>query len=482
MQKITDVFNWEEFNIAALEKKHDITAKAKRDGGGNVPPTNSETFTVAENEIKQECDTFIERHIHKLRSFLKNIEEKQNELSSYLKQNHFEPLYDKLKLNFDALSGKTAMTLGDYKNSFDTFTEEKRAFQRQHQRIREPNFAKTSNTIKAFGLVIFLLVIEVVANSTLLSGALVGGQAEGFALAATIAFINVFISFIVGYYICKNLTHLEKSKKIAFGLLSSLFLLFIVYLNSCLGAYRSLSKEAFDKLYAVDENIQKLSDGEVENLINGAVAPWNVDFGFTGLVLTFLGISFAFLSLLDGFFYNDTYPGYGKTGQKADKYDDLIKKEKHLFAERVKQLLDEGNNDLQRTKDRILNTELNNWDSNTNLIQKEFIGYQQKVQDVEEKGKHIINEYRAENKRVRKTDAPNYFKKDFKVSDLIRDPKSVFTDVAFHYMDDQSREKKKIDMADWIEDKFKFVEKEFEDLVKLTEERQREFNEKFNTH
>ena len=54
MQKITDVFNWEEFNIAALEKKHDITAKAKRDGGGNVPPTNAETFTVAENEIKQE--------------------------------------------------------------------------------------------------------------------------------------------------------------------------------------------------------------------------------------------------------------------------------------------------------------------------------------------------------------------------------------------------------------------------------------------
>ena len=48
------------------------------------------------------------------------------------------------------------------------------------------------------------------------------------------------------------------------------------------------------------------------------------------------------------------------------------------------------------------------------------------------------------------------------------DAKINFTDVAFHYMDDQSREKKKIDMADWIEDKFKFVEKEFEDLVKLT--------------
>ena len=482
MQKITDVFNWEEFNIAALEKKHDITSKAKRDGGGNVPPTNAETFTVAENEIKQECDTFIERHTHKLRTFLKNIEEKQNELSSFLKQNHFEPLYDKLKLNFDALSGKTAMTLGDYKNSFDTYTEEKRAFQRQHQRNREPNFAKTSNTVKAFGLVLFLLVIEVIANSTLLSGALVGGQAEGFALAATIAFINVFISFIVGYYICKNLTHLEKSKKIAFGLLSALFVLVIFYLNSCLGAFRSLSKKAFDNKYAVDESIQKLSDADIENLINNAVTPWNVEFGFTGLVLTFLGISFAFLSLLDGFFYNDTYPGYGKTGQIVNRYDDLIKKEKHLFAERVKQLLDDGNKDLQTTKDRILNTELNNWDSNTNLIQKEFIAYEQKFQDVEEKGKHIINEYRAENRRVRKTDSPKYFKDDFKLSNSKKDPKSVFTDVAFHYMDDQNREKKKIQIAESIEDKFKFVEKEFEELVKLTEERQKEFNEKFNTH
>ena len=482
MQKITDVFSWEEFNIAALEKKHDITAKAKRDGGGNVPPTNAETFTVAENEIKQECDTFIERHTHKLRTFLKNIEEKQNELSSFLKQNHFEPLYDKLKLNFDALSGKTAMTLGDYKNSFDTYTEEKRAFQKQHQRNNEPNFATTSNTVKAFGLVLFLLVIEVIANSTLLSGALVGGQAEGFALAATIAFINVFISFIVGYYICKNLTHLEKSKKIVFGLLSSLFVIVIFYLNSCLGAFRSLSKKAFDNKYAVDETIQKLSDADIENLINNAVTPWNVEFGFTGLVLTFLGISFAFLSLLDGFFYNDTYPGYGKTGQIANRYDDLIKKEKHLFAERVKQLLDEGNKDLQTTKDRILNTELNNWDSNTNLIQKEFIAYEQKFLDVEEKGKHIINEYRAENRRVRKTDSPKYFKDDFKLSNNKKDPKSVFTDVAFHYMSDEGREKKKIQISESIEDKFKFVEKEFEELVKLTEEKQKEFNEKFNTH
>ena len=49
-------------------------------------------------------------------------------------------------------------------------------------------------------------------------------------------------------------------------------------------------------------------------------------------------------------------------------------------------------------------------------------------------------------------------------------------------MSDEGREKKKIQISESIEDKFKFVEKEFEELVKLTEEKQKEFNEKFNTH
>ena len=109
MQKITEHFIWEDIAIAEYEKKHDIEAKAKRDGMGDEPPSDSESLSGAENEIKLECDTFIERHATKLRTFFDNIEQKQNELSTHLQQNHFEPVYDKLKLEFDASSRKKAI-------------------------------------------------------------------------------------------------------------------------------------------------------------------------------------------------------------------------------------------------------------------------------------------------------------------------------------------------------------------------------------
>ena len=55
----------------------------------------------------------------------------------------------------------------------------------------------------------------------------------------------------------------------------------------------------------------------------------------------------------------------------------------------------------------------------------------------------------------------------------MNDPKEVFKEVAFHYLDDPARERKKIEFAELIEKHFKVVEKEFEELVALTTERQK---------
>ena len=483
MKRVTEHFSWEDIVVTDLEKKHDIEARAKRDGMGDEPPSNSESYSGAENEIKLECETFIEKHSAKLRIFFENIETKQNELSTYLQQNHFEPIYDKLKLEFDALVGKKQMLLGDYKNSYDTYKEEQKQFQRYHKISREPNYATLRKSVKAFGLILFLLLVELFANSTLLSGALVGGQLQGLTLAGSIAFINVFISCLIGYYVLKNVTHLERSKRYFYGALSLLYTIFIFYLNACLGAYRSISEEIFNQQYSLNPNVVKLTEQQMSETLNAAIAPWSasVNFGFTGVVLTFLGISFAFIALIDGFTYNDSYPGYGNVGKKVFKYNELVKEESHDFSSEVASLLDKGNKELQHIKDNILKNELNYWDNNTNLLQKEFIGYEKKVEDAEIKFGHIINEYRLENKGVRKSDAPKYFQTPYAVSKIHKDPKEVFKEVAFHYLDDQARENKKIAFAELIEKHFKVVEKEFEELVALTTERQKNFHEKFNT-
>ena len=98
--------------------------------------------------------------------------------------------------------------LSDYKNSYDTYFEEQNAFKRYHQLSREPNSATTSKTVVAGLLIAMLLIIELFANTAMLSPAMVGGAVEGLSLAGAVAFLNVFISAFVGFYVIKNLNHI----------------------------------------------------------------------------------------------------------------------------------------------------------------------------------------------------------------------------------------------------------------------------------
>ena len=178
MEKINNSFAWEDYAVKQLEIKHRLTGQAKTDGLTDTPKSNAEGYSVVENELKNECDTYLERHINKLRDFLISIENKQNQLSGYLKQNHFVPIVSKLSADFNTLANEKKIKLSDYKNSYDTYFEEQNAFKRYHQLSREPNSATTTKTVVAGLLIAMLLIIELFANTAMLSPAMVGGAVE----------------------------------------------------------------------------------------------------------------------------------------------------------------------------------------------------------------------------------------------------------------------------------------------------------------
>ena len=477
METISENFTWDNYVIKDYEKKHNVTNQAKTDGLMNEPKSNSENYSVVENELSNECGTFLERHVNKLREFLINVETKQNQLSGYLKQNHFEPIVSKLSADFNTLVNEKKMKLSDYKNSYDTFLEEQNSFKRYHQLSREPNSATTTKTIVAGLLVVGLLIIELFANTAMLSPAMVGGKAEGLSIAASVAFLNVFISSFVGYYVIKNFNHISKTQKSFYGTLGFLYFLLIIYINAALGAYRSQAENVFNKQLAGDSG---LSNEQMTEILRNSVTPWNVDFSFLGIVLTFIGIAFAFIAIVDGLTYNDHYPGYVKKGQNLNKYKDLIRKTKHQFAEECPAMFSKYNRELQNKLNELLNTYLNNWDYNTNIIQKEFVNYENKVNDLEEKTNHMIGEYRNENKRVRSTEPPKYFNTPFSIKSEKKDPSKVFREATFHYMDDSAREKTKIEYSESIERKFEDSEKEVDNILKKSEETQNNLNATYN--
>ena len=119
----------------------------------------------------------------------------------------------------------------------------------------------------------------------------------------------------------------------------------------------------------------------------------------------------------------------------------------------MSQIFTNSSNDLQNEFDDIRKNELTHWDANTNLIQKEFVEFEQKVNAAERKTNHIIAEYRKENIRVRKTETPKYFKDQFSLLKEEKDPSSVFPDISFHYLSDEEREKKKLSFDEGIDQK-----------------------------
>lgn len=477
MKNIKNTFIWDNYAVKQLETKHNLTGQAKIDGLTDTPKSNAEGYSAVENEFKNECDTYLEKHTDKLRGFLIEVEDHQNRLSSFLKQNHFEPIVSKLSADFNTLANDKKIKLSDFKNSYDTYFEEKNAFKRYHQISREPNSADIVKSIVAGSIILLLLIIELFANTSMLSPAMVGGKAEGLSIAGSVAFLNVFISSFVGFHVIKNFNHIEKAKKSFYGFLGFAYFSIVIYINSALGAYRSQAENVFNKTISGDSS---LSPEQMTAILRNSVKPWNVDFSFLGIVLTFIGIAFAFIAIVDGLTYNDSYPGYGKVGQKVNEYKNLIKKTFHEYATEVSSLFSNYNKELQNKLTELLNKDLNNWDYNTNLIQKEFITYENKVKDLEEKTIHMIEEYRNENKRVRKTDAPQYFQVPFSIDSEKKDPTKVFKEAAFHFMDDETREKTKIQHSNSIEEKFKSSEMSVENIQKKSEDTQKNLHDTYN--
>jgi hypothetical protein len=361
------------------------------------------------------------------------------------------------------------MKLVNYKSSYDVYAEEKKAFKRYHQLSAKSNSATITTTIISLTVIMVLLAIEIYANTLILKPAMTGGKAEAYSISAAVAFLNVFTSSFVGYYVIKNLNHLEKSRRKFYGVLGGAYLLVIIYINSALGAYRSQAEIALDKFIA--------GDGKMSKLLINSVTPWNVEFSFIGIILTFIGISFAVIAMIDGLFYNDVYPGYGKVGQKVNKFFDAINKTKYEYANEVSSLFSKLNNEFQKKLDDLLQNDLNNWDSNANLLQKEFVTYEKKVRDIEENTNHMLGEYRNENRRVRTTPAPAYFANQYLISNEKKSPDKVFREVAFFYLDDPQRINKKLEYSSMIQANFKKSQAEAEALQKRSEDIQKNFNE-----
>lgn len=333
-----------------------------------------------------------------------------------------------------------------------------RNFKLENKLNREPKSLTAINIVVAMGVIALLFFIELWVNANLLAPAMASGLKEGLSIAAAVAGLNVFVSFVVGFYILKNFHHVQSLRKniSKFGL--TIYLIFVCYLNWSLGAYRAIHEATGDNL--IDAIMGKSSTAS-DTIIGNPAFPWSVDLTFTSLILVFVGISFALASLIDGYLFNDPYPGYGSVGKDRNENRKEINRMREHLSTEITGLFKNEIRKISEKRELIINTVLRKeWVPNITALENTFEGYRRFADELSFALDHTIGEYRAHNSMFRTDPEPNYWRDDngkvktkyYELSEEKRNPEKVFRDFAILYLNKNQIEKKIEEYQNKIQD------------------------------
>ena len=471
------------FKVAEIEAAINIKDKATTEGKNNLPRTNSRTFSNCENEAITKTDALRYKEVKRAAEYLKpkrkTIADCQSELDQ--KPYYIEQFENTVQKTLNDAAGK----LSNLKNAFSIEDNQVRTFKLENRLTREPKPLTIIGIIIGLIVITFLFLIELEVNSNLLAPAMVSGKAEGLAIAAAVAGLNVLVSFFIGYIVLKLFHHAQVIKRILAKIGLFFYTIFIIYINWSMGAYRSIYE-------ATGVNLTDVLTGvaTAEAVSGNATFPWTVSLTFTSLILVFVGIGFALISLIDGYFFDDRYPGYGSVGKdRKEKKDEINRIRQHITTE----INLKFKNELRQTREKqekLTKITLNNWSTCTTEVENVFEKYRRFADELDDGLDHIIGEYRSVNGMYRNTAEPEYWKDEqgkvktryYNLSEHKKKPEKVFLDFTSFYIIRDEIEKKRKQYQDLIaSDANKYIAQLNEYQQKVSKETT-DIREKYNVH
>ena len=433
-------------NVKQIEIKINLKENATNDGKNNLPRSSAETFSNCESEAIITADEFRNNQVSKAVDYLNSIKGKVIDSTAKLGQKNFyvDEFKNRIEQTLTAAEGK----LSNLKSAYTTQNNEVRNFKLENKLNREPKSLTTFNIMIAMAVIAVLFYIELQVNANLLAPAMASGLKEGMAIAAAVAGLNVFVSFAVGFYALKNFHHVHSFRKNISKFSLSIYLLFITYLNWSLGAYRAIHEATGENLI---DAIMGNSTSTGSAIVGNPALPWSVDLTFTSLILVFVGIGFALASLIDGYLFNDPYPGYGSVGKDRNENQKEINRMREHLSSEITTLF---KNEIRKTgenRDAIINNTLrNSWVPSITALENTFEGYRRFADQLSFALDHTIGEYRSFNGMFRTDSEPKYWRdengnvktKFYELREEKVDPKIVFRDFAVLYLDKDQIEKK----------------------------------------
>lgn len=269
---------------------------------------------------------------------------------------------------------------------------ELREFRRANNLVREANYPLTG--IYHFGVMVLILAVEAAINSGFFAAASPYGLSGGFTQALVISFINVTLSFLFGWKLLPLFHHIEPWRRGVATIVTVGYVLLIGSLALITAHYRAaltLSPESADTLA-----FERLVD---DPLGIGAVA---------SLFLIFVTVIIAVIGCMDGYTFDDPYPGYGRvyrahTDTRED-YDETRELLKDRILEAGRRTVSEYEARISAMKSQVLELQVDHEQLKT--LEQTAHELQQRI--VRNYG-ILVRLYQEENRQVRTSNPPKHF-------------------------------------------------------------------------
>jgi hypothetical protein len=384
-----------------VAEEFDVHSRGAADGRNGVPASDGNGPTLTEVEVtgyfQQEAQAATSFFRNKILDLQKLV--KQKSLAKF--DNELKAVVPNLKAEIEAVVTTSKAQLIDARRRENELHDEYLAFRRKNKLSRTANYPDSHIFLVA--VVLAILIVEAVLNGYFFAKANEFGLVGGVGQALITAGINVAIGWLFGRFLFTQINHCSNGRRLTALIVVPLaFVFVVVFYNLFIGHFRDELASTADAANLVYADVGK---DVLRSVLEDPVGLQNFD----SWLLVLLGIIFALVAAVDGYFFNDPYPGYGRVAKRYEDARHDYMDDKNDLMDQLADLRDEAIESAESIKSQI--------ESQSNLIQNVVTWSKKREQeaksylnDLSMKCNHVLQLYRTSNAQARKDKVPDYFK------------------------------------------------------------------------
>jgi hypothetical protein len=392
----SDAEIFSKIDVDKVIKSENIDRLGRETGEKELPPTNATPYDANESKIILKFKDELSESYRKAKDKIAGLNNRISKIDINPDFQNIENLPEKIKKQAANLINEFGSRLITVKEARDQLSLDLKEFQSTNNLSSLPDYPESK--FLSITILVAIVFIESVGNGYFFAKGNEFGFLGGYTQALIVASANVAFAFFWGYLAIPQMNSVNKTKKYL-GIISiPTYLSIAISFNLFVAHYRdelSLSFEGanFRAISAFLETPFFLKD-------------------FDSFILLFIGLIISVIALIDGYKFDDKYPGYGRIYRR---YKEAEKKYHLCCSNIVKSLHKLKTQSLEELDDLSENYKKDYNHLNIQLSTKNKLIdlYEQHYQHLEGVCDVVLKHYQHANSSSRKTPAPKYFDENF---------------------------------------------------------------------